>query len=96
MNKRVGISPGKLLKLHALKRDNIRKRKIKLTNTVEYKRRKLEKKSKFKLENIIKEVQEGPPTYESRIATRDTEVSEIPPPKSLPTPENVKTDKLIG
>lgn len=96
VNKSIGISPGKLFEHHAAKQNKLLKRRIEISNSVVYKKRKLQLKSKLKFDNIRSEVQEGQ-TYQSGIATCSiTDITEIPPLSIVQITEKVKTEEFVG
>lgn len=90
VNISLGISPGKLFQEHAEKVDRKRKRKSEHENSVEFKRRKLERKLQQKFDNSTQAVREGP-TYESGVSlVHVSDVSEIPVSKPVPVIDTIE------
>ena len=96
VNESIGLSPGRISMEVGQKRDTERKRQLEYTNRRDVKRRRLQ--LKFEKENLrhAKETREGV-TYKTAMATSSvTDITEIPPPVTLPQLETIPDERKFA
>ena len=86
VNRSVGVSPGHISGLIALRRNKKRKQMQEIENSVSFKKRKLQLRAQKKQDNDAKEIREGT-SYKSVVALSSDlssdDISAIPPPVKL-------------